>query len=218
MRRFVVVGLMVGGLLVSGCSGSKPVQGAQSLQTAPPDSPPEVTSPSETVAAPLPSTSVAVSSVVVSSVAVASSVLKSKDELQIEYVVGEFRRRYWEQIINRTFDESVFDELSEGDQLAANKQSFDQRRTSTKYSKRGTIERGVVVSTEIDGDIAKAISCNQNDIQVWDGKGTDSPADDVLVDGELDTGAKKYTLRKRGETWRIFASQDVQVDCSSAFS
>jgi hypothetical protein len=217
MRRFVVVGVVVSGLLVSGCSGSKPVQGAQSLQTAPPDSPPEVTSPPETVAATLPSTSVAVSSVVVSSVAVPSSVLKSEDELQIEYVVGEFRRRSWEQIINRTFDASVLDNLSEGDQATANKRSFEGRRTRTKYSKRGSLERSVVIKTDIEGDIATAVSCEQNDVAVWEGNGTEATSDDVLVDGSVTLEKIQYTLRKRGESWKIFASQFVEADCSLAF-
>jgi hypothetical protein len=226
MRSFGVgagVLLLVGAAMFGGCSSSTPeVVGAQSLRTVPP-----VTEPAETLASTV-SSSLAASTTVVATTSVSSMpvssvgssvapVLKSEDQLKIEYVVGEFRKRFWDQIIDRTFDVSVFDELSEGDQLVANRRSFDGRKDGTKYSKRGSVERGVVISTLIEGEIATAVSCNQNDIQVWDSKGTDNLDDDILLNGDMGTRAKQHKLRKRGDSWKIFSSQDVEADCSSAF-
>jgi hypothetical protein len=220
MRRFVAVWLLASGFAGSGCSGSTPeVQSVQSLRTAPPVSEPALTTPPEI----LPLTSVAVSRVAISSVdstVTGSTVLekfKSEDELKIEYVISEFRRRYWDQIINRTFETSPLDELSEGDQIVANKRSFDERRKAPKYSKSGTIQRVIVIRTAIVSNNATAISCEQNDIQVWDGKGTADEADDVLLDGELIMNKQRYDLQKRGDLWKIVASQPAEVDCSSAF-
>jgi hypothetical protein len=110
------------------------------------------------------------------------------------------------------------EQFSEGEQLVANKRSFDIRSAGTKYSKRGSIQRGVVVSSVIEGDVAVAVSCEQNDVQVWDGKGTTDTTDDVLLDDSVTLEKKQYSLRKWGESWKISASQFTEGDCSAAFS
>jgi hypothetical protein len=141
------------------------------------------------------------------------------NELQIESVIVEFRRRFWEQIVNRTFDVAALNELTSGEQTDANRLAFDLQSAGTKYSKPGKIQRVVVIKTEIQGDVATVISCEQNDIRVWDGKGTEDTSDDLLLDDSVTQRQLQYSMQKIGESWKISGSLfGGEADCSSVFN
>jgi hypothetical protein len=213
MRKPAAIGLAL--MLMTGCSTSEPaVVGATALQTAPPTTEPPPTTPPPPPST-LPSTTIPVTTTLPAGTG--STSLKSEDELKIEYVIGEFKKRDWNEQVNRTFDIKVYDGLIEGKQLANTQRALAKRKASSEYVLPGTIQEAVVVETSIESNMAKAIACQRNDQQVWEGNRTPDKSDDKLIDGSLAVFRISYELTKRGDSWNITNSTPSEGDCSSSF-
>jgi hypothetical protein len=125
--------------------------------------------------------------------------------------------RRLERKVNRTFDIKVYEGLIEGKKLENVKAAIEKRKVSTRYTLKGTILETIVIETTITGDTAVAISCERNDLQVWEGQGTPEKSDDVLADGSLLVEALRNELQRRGDSWVITRTTDADGNCSAVF-
>jgi hypothetical protein len=214
MRTRLIGLLAILGLCASCSSPPAEVRGAE-LRTVPPATAADTTLVPTTPSTAAPTTRSSTAPAETTTIAAAS--LKSEDELKIEYVITEFNRRDWAERVNRTFDIKVYDGLIEGRKLENVKQALANRKASTRYTLPGTILETVVVETKITGDGAVSISCERNDLQVWESSGTTDKSDDALVDDSLLIERLNNELQKRGDSWVITRTTDADGDCSAVF-
>jgi hypothetical protein len=194
--------------LAAGCSASTPVlETEQTVQPAPlvtvaAATVPQSTVPSTTVFKPAPTAGS-------TAVPVTSFPAKSEDQLKIEFVVSEYRHAYYAEIVNKTFDLTPLRKFAISPQIDTVGKTFQARRIGTTFDKWGSLQQVVTTALTFDGTRANAFTCERNDIQVWEGKGTASPDDDLLIDGKLGTVRHRYGLERRGEQWLIFEVEDL---------
>jgi hypothetical protein len=225
MRFLPAIGLTV--LMLTGCTKSEPVmETATAVQTAPPTidrpdtGPAFVTSPptAPPTTAPPPSGPTTIPVDAAGSTIVNGAVI-TEDEAAIKLVVekvtiADFTGRY-----NEAFDPSPFKGLIGDDYLQSLETSFNQRRNQNEIRRPGTTLQVITHRIKFTAkDRANAVTCNRNDIQVWDTKGTANNSDDVLLDGSLGVIAEGKMFSKVEGKWIIESATKIGDSwCASVF-
>jgi hypothetical protein len=196
------------GLLAAGCSSTAEPRVSPTVQTAPQTAAP--TTPVPTTAA----TTLATSTTLPPTSAAVSSA--EADRAEIARILESTSREFQTQKVNRLFDGSKFPNASS--QYVEGTREFLQEYWTSKRAEFGSVLEYRVINISIQGDSATAVVCTRNDIQVFDSAGTETPADDTLVDGSLDVRGASYQLERSADAWTI--ADTIEGDsspCQSAF-
>ncbi len=230
MRIHVGVGrILLGVLLLTGCAKSEPKLETATIRTAPPTTvgpttePLVLTVPEAATTAPPTTTSSAIVTTVPGSQPASTIVTGAtitEDEAAIKLVIEKVVKAELEKSYKTIFDPSPFVGLVTPPHLEAIESFFVSVQKRNLIRKPGQILQIVTHQIEVskDGQTARAVACDRNDIQVWDTKGTLDPADDTLKDGALGTHATGMRMKRVDGTWLVDSSIGIKVTfCDGIF-
>jgi hypothetical protein len=201
--RVVRIGLVLGVLIVAGCSREPAPEGTATVPWAP-----------STTFGPSTVMSVVESTLPASTVAVVPTLVESADEAEIRRVVEEsFRAELAAKFAGKDGPSGARDFYTKAlnDELDA--QLIERQSLNQRYS-AGTVNIIIGININVKTDLASATVCLKNDIQVWDTLGTADESDDVLTDGTLGVLSTDMFLEKEGGKWLIYRYDDSQINPS----
>jgi hypothetical protein len=226
MRFLSAVGLTV--LMLTGCAKSEPVlETATAVQTAPTTmarpitepipatSPP--TAPPTTAAPPTGPTTVPVDA---AGSTIVSGAVITEDEAAIKLVVEKVITAELKKNFDETFDPAPFSGTVTQTHLFAVEKFFQEVQRRNISRRPGKVLQVIThqINVAEDRQTAEAVSCDRNDIQVWDNKGTSDPADDKLEDGALGIHATGVRLVRRNNRWLVNTNIGIGVEfCDGIF-
>jgi hypothetical protein len=218
----------LGLILLAGCSTSEPIIETATVRIAPPTTAGPITEPLvltipkivKTAPPTIPSTGPTTVPVDAAGSTLISGPTITEDEAAIKLVVGKVVKAELEKNFVTTFDPAPFEGNVTPKHLASIEAFFKKVQQRNLARKPGSITQVVTHDIEIskDGQTARAVSCDRNDIQVWDNKGNADPADDTLKDGALGVHATGMRLVRLEGKWLVESSIGIEVTfCDGIF-
>jgi hypothetical protein len=214
MRFLPAVGLTV--LMLTGCAKSEPVlETATAVQTAP-------TTIARPITEPIPATSppTAPPTTAAPPTTIVSGAVITEDEAAIKLVVEKVITAELKKNFNETFDPAPFSGTVTQTHLSAVETFFQEVQRRNISRRPGKVLQVIThqINVAEDRQTAEAVSCDRNDIQVWDNKGTSDPADDKLEDGALGIHATGVRLVRRNNSWLVNTNIGIGVEfCDGIF-
>jgi hypothetical protein len=214
-------------ILLAGCSTSEPIIETATVRTAPPTTIGPITEPLvltipkivKTAPPTIPSTGPTTVPVDAAGSTLISGPTITEDEAAIKLVIEKVTLADFEGRYKETFDPAPFEGKVSAKYLASLEASFKTRRALNQIRRPGTVFQVIVHKIRItSADKANAVSCNRNDIQVWDTKGTPDQADDSLIDGQLGLVTEGKQLSKIAGNWQIDTAAKIGGEwCEGVF-